>query len=400
MVLLPLSAAESASAAQQQPEPQPSAAAEPTTHVPEQGTHPPGEPDPKFIEECEADPEAQSLKGRVYHRGVWCQTAEVELPTARGEATLDITAAAYADPAARRVRVFYRVNDWNTDLVNLPWINGGRTLRMRLNCDNQCGVIGNDDADKSKALTEWRVPSRDLPARQPNWVSWDITSPDTGSGPERMLQHLWQFQGTLEGQPLLSDDHEFGLPEHSIRCDSAGLAPGYGNWTPRACINDDVLPFITYKKSDPLVGQVAHHIDYALNKPRETFPNFGSAKSIPGKYTGSKDTPGLHRVAYDSEVANANRRVKDAIRDRQGEWNGPDDLPPKERPEMQADEYPFATTEEGLSRATAEDGIFDASVAWVDGDQNTVAGNQLQEFYRKDRVLFGGRDEFWVNVQP
>ena len=99
-------------------------------------------------------------------------------------------------------------------------------------------------------------------------------------------------------------------------------------------------------------------------------------------------------------MADANGKMKNAIRDRLGEWNGPDDLPPKERPEMQADEYPFATTEEGLSRARAEDGILDGSVAWVHGNQNRVAGTQLQQFYRTDRVLFGGRDEFWSNRSP
>ncbi|WP_446461298.1 NucA/NucB deoxyribonuclease domain-containing protein [Streptomyces sp. BRA346] len=67
---------------------------------------------------------------------------------------------------------------------------------------------------------------------------------------------------------------------------------------------------------------------------------------------------------------------------------------------MQADEYPFATTEEGLSRARSEDGILDGSVAWTHGNQNGTAGNRLQDFYRTDRILFGGNDEFWVNIEP
>ena len=129
---------------------------------------------------------------------MWCQTATVDLPTAQGNATLDITAAAYADPAARRVRVFYRVNSWDTDFANLLRINGTRTLRMRLNCDNQCGVDGR---------RRRQVPGPDGlagplqgPSRRPaqlGELGHHLSRHRVRTGAR--APHLWQFQGTLKG---------------------------------------------------------------------------------------------------------------------------------------------------------------------------------------------------------
>ncbi|MEU1729378.1 NucA/NucB deoxyribonuclease domain-containing protein [Nonomuraea sp. NPDC005692] len=55
------------------------------------------------------------------------------------------------------------------------------------------------------------------------------------------------------------------------------------------------------------------------------------------------------------------------------------------------DEYPFASTHEGLDKA----GI-NFSVAWVEGPDNCSGGAKLVDWYQKNRILEG--DPFWVDV--
>ncbi|MGP4012843.1 NucA/NucB deoxyribonuclease domain-containing protein [Streptomyces sp. 4N124] len=352
----------------------------------------PEEPDANFVEQCQNDPESNSEQGRVWNRGVWCQhtTSYGEIVTNGSVSRADITytALAYADPADRKVRVFFQVDDFNT---SGGVINSFTDMRISLGCQAACDVTGNDAGDKNNWLLTWR----DLTG----FVSWDITSQDQGLGAERVARHRWNFSGqlvTTSGQATIPG---VGL-DHHIRCDSAGTAPGYGGWTPRACVNDDVMPYITYSKSGPAAG-VAQHLETALNRPAETYPNQGTPKTIPGRYTGVWGDPGLHRVAVGSPEYVANRAEQRKIRDRNAPYNGPDDLPPKPSPDVQADEFPFASTREGLGAKDAQGNIIgNGSVAWVNAQQNIAAGNQLKDFYKNDRILMGDQDEFYVNIVP
>ncbi|TLS46259.1 hypothetical protein FE633_09970 [Streptomyces montanus] len=92
-----------------------------------------------------------------------------------------------------------------------------------------------------------------------------------------------------------------------------------------------------------------------------------------------------------------NFREKERIRLRQEIWKGPDDLPPPpadppvEGGTWQADEFPFASTREGMAAARRNldaGGTFNGSVQWVNQNQNRDAGNMLKEFYKRDRILY------------
>ncbi|TLS46258.1 hypothetical protein FE633_09965 [Streptomyces montanus] len=157
----------------------------------------PEEPEYEFTRQCAMDPAAQDEGGRVYNRGVWCQNYDLEVETSRGTGTMNITAVAYADSAERRVRVFLHVNKWESD----PLVTGLDTLQVGINCKNQCTVRGDADGEYSGPVFTWV---------DGGWVSWDLLSPNSGVGVEKMLQHQWQFTGRLA-------DGDFALAEHRIR---------------------------------------------------------------------------------------------------------------------------------------------------------------------------------------
>ncbi|MBE8470336.1 NucA/NucB deoxyribonuclease domain-containing protein [Streptomyces justiciae] len=352
----------------------------------------PDEPDDDFVEQCQNDPESNSEQGRVWDRTTWCQHTtsygEIIVNGQTSRADITYTALAYADQADRKVRIFFQVDDFDT---NYGVINSFTDMRISVGCQALCDVSGNDDSDKDNMLLTWRDFT--------GFVSWDITSQDDGVGAERIARHRWNFSGQLVTSYGQATVPGVGL-DHHIRCDSAGTVPGYGGWTAKACINDDVLPYITYSKSGPAAG-VAQHIETALNRPADTYPNRGTPKTIPGKYTGNPDDPGLHRIAVGSPEYVANRAEQRRIRDRSAPYNGPDDLPVKPPADVQADEFPFASTREGLGAKDAQGNLLgNGSVAWVDSAQNIAGGNQLKDFYKRDRILMGDHDEFYVNIVP
>ncbi|MFK0116824.1 hypothetical protein [Streptomyces sp. NPDC090994] len=361
----------------------------------------PDEPDEDFVEECEKDEEANSEQGRVWNRRLWCQhttsTGEFYLDGRPvGGAEITFTAVAHADPQERRVRVFFRVDDFETYGI----VNSFSDMRIRVGCQAGCTVTNRDDEEDTWE-NHWLLTWRDLMG----WASWDIESdPALGVGTDKLSRHFWQFTGQLSSAYGNTTVPGVGR-QHWIRCDSATYFRG----APRACINDDVVPFLTYSKSDvsrPADGYVgtagvARHIEAAQNTPSQTYPNYGSPKTIPGKFTGVWTDPGLHRVPYKGSVWSANQLEKNRVRDHVAPYNGPDDLPPKPDAPVDADEYPFATTQEGAGQRDGTGAITgNFSVQWVDSQENRKAGRQLRDFYRTERILYGNQDEFYVRIVP
>ena len=119
----------------------------------------------------------------------------------------------------------------------------------------------------------------------------------------------------------------------------------------------------------------------------------GNADFLPGRLQEPTDprATALHRAArykdlpegwMDIPTRNGNRKDTLCLR----EWTA------AERSGKQCDEYPFATTHEGAASAGNN-----VSVKPVDKLHNRDAGNDLNFFYERFRILDG--DKFWVRVK-
>jgi hypothetical protein len=141
---------------------------------------------------------------------------------------------------------------------------------------------------------------------------------------------------------------------------------------------------------DTKVVKTAQHIRKALDTPQATDPTApsGQKKSIPGRYNQSD--PLCDQGAYQSgclwrasnkALINENRDEarKGCRQVNNGAWRKP----------TSCDEYPFASTYQGVSRV----GIH-YSVSLHDLDDNCAAGRRLGNFYAYNRVL--DMDPFWV----
>ncbi|GII81382.1 hypothetical protein Sru01_63640 [Sphaerisporangium rufum] len=153
------------------------------------------------------------------------------------------------------------------------------------------------------------------------------------------------------------------------------------------------------KRTDPLIGQVALHVWQAFYQPETTRPRAdnkivpGNADFLPGRLQEPRDprAKALHRAArYKdlpagwSDIPTKNGKRKDTLC--LTEWSA------AERSGKQCDEYPFATTHEGAYSAGTN-----VSVKPIDRLHNRDAGNDLNFFYERFRILDG--DRFWVRIK-
>ncbi|MGI8809034.1 MAG: NucA/NucB deoxyribonuclease domain-containing protein [Acidimicrobiales bacterium] len=89
----------------------------------------------------------------------------------------------------------------------------------------------------------------------------------------------------------------------------------------------------------------------------------------------------LHRVSPDSPEYAENVAAKDRVCATMEKPVGP--------PAYHCDEYPFASTAEGMRTGNAR-------VKYIWGSHNQSAGGKLSGFYSADRMLYG--DPFWVVI--
>ncbi len=141
----------------------------------------------------------------------------------------------------------------------------------------------------------------------------------------------------------------------------------------------------------PLVIESARHIDDALHRPERTFPSF-IGKTIPGEYLpalGTSQRP-LHRL-IDSVANDSNRTAAGRICDDVWGSDG-------RSPNLNCDEYPFASTYEGAYTSTSSGtllAVWNGSARLINGDDNQTAGRYLNtRFYTVNRIL--DSDPFFV----
>lgn len=222
-----------------------------------------------------------------------------------------------------------------------------------------------------------------------------------GSGPDNTA--------TCTLRPWIHIDSSFGeLPvdtaplsqpeiEPDVYCDTSPAIVRYMG----GCRLKHARMIYQMKRTDPAIGEVAVHVWQAFYQPWTTKPHAdnkivpGNADFLPGRMQEPTDPRGfpLHRAArykkgtlppgvLDVPTKNGNRKDTLCI----NEWTA------AERSGKQCDEYPPATTHEGAAFAGTN-----VSIKPVDPLHNRDAGNDLNFFYERFRILDG--DKFWVRIK-
>jgi hypothetical protein len=337
------------------------------------------DPPQAIVDKCRNDPRADGGKGHVFNRLWWCQdhgfTAQGWNTSGQlvGEATVNYLSIAWGSYTSREILV-----EFKQTFVGNNWGVFENKDDVVFDIGASCADTGTDNGCKvhygrvAQSMTQW--------AGDQEWHDWLITSDESKStSPDKVLRHLWNL--TADVRVSGGAGPAMGTPKHLIRCDSAS----YFARRPLACINDDVIPYLTYQINSPAavsVHDVAVHIRQAQDTPDLTYPPSPTPKKIPGKYVyENPQDNGLHRIPEAEEGPNR-AEVRRAC-------NGLRPIPTDE----QCDEYPFASTAEG---AASQD--WDYSVKAVDGRQNTRAGGYLRWYYFWDRILYKDMDSFYVNI--
>ncbi|HEX6686452.1 MAG TPA: NucA/NucB deoxyribonuclease domain-containing protein [Candidatus Limnocylindrales bacterium] len=355
-----------------------------------------GTPPAAETNECLSRDGANTPDGYWLNRFMWCQRYRLgnslyridpplNLPVFIGTITMEYTAVVVGRKDDRSVRVYFKATPGSV-LYEVPPSDLPAAPQMSMTIDADCEDTGCNDFGTSVTSTWslWNVS--DL------WWWWDIQSDETASSaPDKVLYHNWffSFHGSGGG-------YQFGggsrTPSRMIRCDSANYFQQFGVEYPKACINAEVIPHIQYSVGSEAHGAVARHIKTAQNMPNSTYPIEDENKSIPGKYTGNRDDPGLHRIDGNGATAQANRNMKNAACNRTAPYNDFTGMPAYDTSTHDCDEYPFASTEEGAWTRNF-------SVRAVPLGENRSAGGSLLAYYFGDRILYNSQDEFWVEIQ-
>ncbi|MFB4278957.1 hypothetical protein ACBJ59_26950 [Nonomuraea sp. MTCD27] len=160
----------------------------------------------------------------------------------------------------------------------------------------------------------------------------------------------------------------------------------------------------TMYTGDPHRGEVAQHIRFAFQNPRDTDPKVTKegapiTKNFPGNYDGCLNSPD---AAHCRKVPLTKRANRDRVPAPDGAlYNSKNsnnldkyckDLPGRDDPNKQCDEYLFASTWQAIGvDGKMENNVWvpslNASLRMVSTDHNQAAGRDLGAFYAPYRVL-------------
>ena len=338
-------------------------------------TPPEDAPNEADVEDCMRQPGADTERGHVRSRYLWCLRSIARLVQSNGsQARIHYQIVGYGrDDGQRDVRLFFRVSRVEAIGSQPPPPNTSWTIGVECRAgDPDCSASGSVTQD----LVQWDSSQE--------WWRFSVASNETGPPAEdNVAFHRFRFRSSSPGY------NDAVLPFQRIRCDSAEYFQIFGQSRPKACIFHNVVPYLTYSLNDPRVSQVAGHIWWAQRFPSVTFPiNPGlGRKEIPGRY--GTDV-GLTRIRRGS-TTRANRAEVRRACNRQAPYEETG-LPRPPAPGQHCDEFPFASTLEGAASP-----IWDFSVRAVDGRQNCSAGGLLNYYLTSDRILYD-QDEYFVRI--
>jgi hypothetical protein len=244
----------------------------------------------------------------VVNRRQWCAFPTATLIATdddgveTGRAELTFVVLIYGrDDGRRSASIFVR-----TDSVR---ISGSVTLADTVGIEIICQLALPGCTVNGGVVTSTLQVWQDRQAAR-TWLTWTLDSDERQSTlADRVLYHNVGMKAT---SPMaLPPEVEADLTR--VRCDSATY---FGVNRQKACIvyipsPRIVYPILNNAGGPSRVNEVALHIQDAQNTPNLTYPNYGTSKSIPGKYDPLGLIPALHRVALNGPVAVANVTAKD-----------------------------------------------------------------------------------------
>lgn len=358
------------------------------------------EPPAQDTSQCLDRGGASSAQGETLNRWLWCQKLRIGVqyfkivdgkPEYQGTSSVAYHAVAVGNGQQRVLRTYLQAqygsveyDDWS--LWDRYFTAPGLKMFILSDCAEGYDYCVSTGSGIEHTFDEWDYHRE--------WLHWDIYSQEEAStATDKVLFHHWHFRFGGSGGGYVGP--EATTADRAFRCDSANYFSQFGVDYPKACINYEVIPHLQYNISDTRVTSVAQHIRVAQDSPDSTYPIELEPKHIPGKYTGTRDDQGLHRVADGSITAQANEDWKNYACNRTGPYGGDQawrGLPPYDTATQDCDEYPFQSTEEGAANFT-----WDFSVRAVPSGENRSAGGLLRWYYFSDRVLYGN-DAFWVEI--
>ncbi|SCG39119.1 NucA/NucB deoxyribonuclease domain-containing protein [Micromonospora coxensis] len=355
-------------------------------------------PEDDLRRECQNRPEAETRYGWAKDRFLrcWRGNRKVELKkndspipgggTKLAEVDFDYTLLGVARNGSRQVDFTFTFDKFEP--------SGGQErnisdLRVEITgCTTQIVCAPNPSA-ATRTITQWELmDDRSFGA------TW--TTPDnTGEGLLKTISAPVGLNMSIvtTGRPDVRPWSETGMASGAtVRFDSAGAKAGKHHGT----VFSDVIPTFNLRAlaaRDGRSGEVMYtvrHIEDALLRPIRTFPSF-PFKSPPGRYRADAglDQRPLHRL-FDDAITDKNRAAagkvcNDVWGDRARD------------PNLDCDEYPFASTQEGAWTATNQaTQPWHGSARLIPSDDNQTAGRAYLStaFYQANRLL--DWDAFYV----
>lgn len=367
------------------------------------------EPHPAKSKECFAASGADSAFGRIHDRFNYCQRRELE---ARFYRQIPILGKVYVgsnwftyeiygqgDNQQRRTRTFAHVvpdsvkyRGW--DPIDYFFVAPNIALTIDLNCvDTGCG---SSPGPVTMSFTAWDHSAK--------WYFWDqYNNENTGGGRDKVSYGRFALTAVVSGEGF-EPTKTYTSDPRMIRCDSAAYFNKGTARYPKACVFNEVIPFLTYQQVGPHAS-VAAHIKTALDTPNDTWPKLAPVgqpqprdKHIPGKFVlGDWRAAGLHRIDTADPQYAENGKVKDGACYLKGPYKDQFALtglpapggPGRPGDGQDCDEYPFASTREGAADNYWTQGThrWDFSVRAVPFGENRSAGTALINYYVDDRML-------------
>lgn len=324
----------------------------------------------------------------IGHRKVELRCANCGTVVASVE--FDYTLIGIAYNGARQVDFTLTFDNW-TALGGLE----RETTPMRVDLSGCFGPMAScsPSGEREQPLGLWQLDPR---------FEVTMTSPDdTGIGAEYLVENLVELNMAIlpvdpKVTPWLDDDMTAAM----VRFDSAGPVAGkhHGTVFSDFIPTFDLLALARSENNVDAVKESIQHIDDALHHVQRTFPSF-PLKTPPGEYKpslGAAQRP-LHRL-IDSTLVDRNRAYAGKVCE--DVWG-----PGAGTPNLNCDEYPFASTEEGAyTGSSASGGNTNGWQTWH-GSSRLIGELDNQEsgrrylnllFYQTQRILNG--DPFFVSI--
>jgi hypothetical protein len=342
-------------------------------------------------------------------------------PVVYGESTPDLT--------ARDISVWTSITEIQTIGPNCTPTNAfdGHTLQLRAYAEgsdnSDCTMI--KGANRTATIGDFKRNGEDAFVFRSEGSAWGNCTlrPKLYPGQSFLFLdptpfRLWQYLSTEQGAPTRKGDLPF-----VARCDSARInypilkADGTRSWSGNTggCRFLGADRIYTMYTGDPYRGEVAQHIQYAFQNPQDTDPKVDKqgnpiTKKFPGNYDACVGAPNPAQCVKVPLTKRANsERAPDGPLFNSKNSNNLDkyckDLPGRDDPDKQCDEYPFASTHAaiGVDGKLVNDvwvPSLNASLRMVSTAHNQGAGRDLGAFYARYRVFTSGTPEGGIQNRP